>query len=505
MLGGGLLGTPGHQRVELAELAEKPETAEAILRWNFARVGGPQMSDFYFDPHVKHYTGKQNVLKGWCPKIRWADKVMHADFAHTANGQPVYLENTDNYEDMRQRFKGFEARFRATLHIPAGRTLSWTIDRGIFGREIFDWVLDSPHIHLITWEKGYRGDGWPPGQAAQDAMSVERPRNHSADLRSYHFEWLEAPWPNNPKLRRIIVRATNPEGAQIEVSILTDDNSRPANEIVWLMFDRWVQENDFKYLDEHFGLNQITSYLSQTYAEIRAELQDREMKNAAYTALQKALWEQEQRLGKLLLKERRSQQQERPRQERIAKLEAKDSRKPSERLELGRLKGARKSAQAHRAKRATQIHQIEAEIDRLKARLEQTCKAVSRLETLVGKGAVRLCGERKHLMDVIKITARNLFYEALQPFKEAYDNFRDDHVWFRHLSHSAGMIVPAGPQLAHCHLIGAADFPKPVRRIIIQLLAQFNQSAPILPDGSKRRIELILTPKSAIQLAIANR
>ena len=27
------------------------------------------------------------------------------------------------------------------------------------------------------------------------------------------------------------------------------------------MFNRWLQENDFKYRDKHFGINQITSYL----------------------------------------------------------------------------------------------------------------------------------------------------------------------------------------------------------------------------------------------------
>jgi len=48
--------------------------------------------------------------------------------------------------------------------------------------------------------------------------------------------------------------------------------------------------------------------------------------------------------------------------------------------------------------------------------------------------------QSKQLMDVIKITARDLFYEAIAPFKEAYDNFRDDHVWFRHVIRSSGVL-----------------------------------------------------------------
>ena len=44
-------------------------------------------------------------------------------------------------------------------------------------------------------------------------------------------------------------------------NVLTDDLERSAKEIVWLIFNRWIQENDFKYIDKHMGMKQITSYL----------------------------------------------------------------------------------------------------------------------------------------------------------------------------------------------------------------------------------------------------
>jgi len=44
-----------------------------VLRWNFQQLGESVMrgNDFYLDPHTKHYTGMQRVLKGWCASIRW--------------------------------------------------------------------------------------------------------------------------------------------------------------------------------------------------------------------------------------------------------------------------------------------------------------------------------------------------------------------------------------------------------------------------------------------------
>ena len=148
--GGNLLGSAVHQHNTLEAIAADPTSARALLRWNFERVDGQQESDFFFDPHTKHYTGQQKILKGWCAKIRFADKILNADFAHTRKGQPIYLENTDNYEDIRQRFAGFEERFRQTLQIPPERELTWIIDRGIFSKALLDWVANSSNKHLIT-------------------------------------------------------------------------------------------------------------------------------------------------------------------------------------------------------------------------------------------------------------------------------------------------------------------------------------------------------------------
>ena len=98
---------------------------------------------------------------------------------------------------------------------------------------------------------------WPgPGSGASDGKTViTRARNSSTDLRSYHFEFFARPWAKNPNLRQILVQATNPQGRIVQVSILTTDLTRALDEIVELMFRCWLQENDFKYLNQHFGIN----------------------------------------------------------------------------------------------------------------------------------------------------------------------------------------------------------------------------------------------------------
>ena len=55
------------------------------------------------------------------PSSYWADKVMHGDFIHTAQGHPIYFEWVDNYDDLRVRFRPLIERMRATRRSPRSK------------------------------------------------------------------------------------------------------------------------------------------------------------------------------------------------------------------------------------------------------------------------------------------------------------------------------------------------------------------------------------------------
>src|SRR5881396_398891 len=103
----------------------------------------------------------------------------------------------------------------------------------------------------------------------------------------------------------------------IQVAVLTDDTQRAASEIVRLMFCRWVQENDFKYLDKHFGINQITSYGVVGYEELREQVEDRQVRSAEIKALGEQRRQLRARQGRLLLLQVRSEHEAALRQTRI--------------------------------------------------------------------------------------------------------------------------------------------------------------------------------------------
>jgi hypothetical protein len=497
----------GAQRQRLKALAQGP-SADRLLRWNSERVGADAQTDFYLDPHTKHYTGMAAVLKGWCPTIRWADKALHSDFVHTVSGQPVYFECTDNYEDLRTRLWGVLQRARAALAWPAERVLTMVIDRAVFGQETFEKVLAEPALHLITWQKGYAGGGWDEGKVSGQCV-IERPRNRAADVQTYRFRYLDQPWAADPRWRQLIVQATNPSGRTVEVAILTDDLSRAAVEVVRLMFGRWVQENDFKYLDQHFGINQITSYGVVEYAELKGQLTDRQVESGAYRALQEQARQLRGQLGRVLWAQRQAEGRQAARQARLAELEGVVSTGPeargeeavARRRERARLKGAATRHDKRQAARQEQIGALEQQWEQIVNQAAQTGQTVSRLEDLIARGMVRLDSGPKRLLDAIKVVARNEFYRALAPFRQAYDNYRDDPEHFRRLTQSAGVLRWNG-QVLEVHLLSSVPYGVTLRRVWEKVLAGVNAGKPAWPDGSGRRVWFRLASRSELRVSL---
>ena len=498
---------PVAQREQLKTLGTEA-TLGALFTFNAEVIDGGVGADFYLDPHTKHYTGEQNVLKGWCAKIRWADKVLQSDFIHTAGGAPIYFETTDNFADLRERFFGVIGRARACLKWPTERVVTYVVDRGIFGAEVFEKILADASHHLITWQKGFVAGKWEAAQVSGSLM-MTRARNHSTDLRNYHFEYREQAWEKDPRLRQIIVQATDPKGRVAQVAILTDDATRPTKEIILLMFQRWLQENDFKYLDKHFGINQITSYRVIDYDQLRGQVKDRQIKSSQRKLLGQRRQKLRQQQGRLLLIQEQAEQRQRERELRTAELKAAIAQEPASgsepktqseaARELKKIQAAQERHTTASQTRHEQIQRLSQALSQLDAEVTAVTQTESRLESMIAAQMVRMEPRSKRLLDTLRILARNLFYQALQPFKKAYDNFRDDHDYFRKLSQSPG-VLQFGKEEIVVHLMPATSYAPAMRRIIDGVLAGLNRAPMRLPNGGERKLRFRLGSKSEIRL-----
>jgi hypothetical protein len=278
------------------------------------------------------------------------------------------------------------------------------------------------------------------------------------------------------------------------------------------MFWRWIQENDFKYLDKHYGINQITSYASIDYAELRTTLADKQIENAERKALLSERRKCQEHLKRVLHKEHNRTKQITRSKETIAEidksmdiLDAQDVSKKSEEYGALSKKKSRQHAIVSRLSKLDVSQEklaSDQQIETLNEQIAACDKKVSKLDSLVEQGYERIDVTKKRVMDSVKILARNLFYKALAPFKETYDNYRDDHEYFRCLTLAPGLWVESAEGVT-VYLEPAPHLPPKIERCFQKVLDDLQKTPLILPDGSGRIVTLKLRPNEGIKLALA--
>ncbi|HEX2956246.1 MAG TPA: hypothetical protein VHO70_05425 [Chitinispirillaceae bacterium] len=126
---------------------------------------------------------------------------------------------------------------------------------------------------------------------------------------------------------------------------------------------------------------------------------------------------------------------------------------------------------------------------------------MSKLDRLEKDGYERLDTKKKRVMDCIKILARNIFYVMIASFKKSYNNYRDDHQYFREFTHAPGFWVQNGTTIT-VYIYPAAHLPPKLRGCFEQILDEVQQKPLLLPDGSGRTFTLRLAPPEGFKLAM---
>jgi hypothetical protein len=281
-----------HQQTTLTKIATEAG-ANKIFKQNATLLDLKNDKFFYFDPHSINYTGMRDITKGWCGSAGKICKVYYQDFFHDENGNPVYFKIFDNYFDMRERFKDtLIDDFREIILDDKDAKPTFIIDRGIYGKKKMI-AIAGKGVGLVTWEKGYSKDGWDSDLNITNFI-IQRPKNNSKDIKTWKIRFIkDKTWNNIDGFYRLIVKIKPPpkgniEQPECELSILSNGYISDLD-AVKAMLNRWVQENDFKYMIEHFGLNEITSYKYYSYSDIKNLLKEKEFKED----IQKLLIEKE--------------------------------------------------------------------------------------------------------------------------------------------------------------------------------------------------------------------
>lgn len=429
---------------------------------------------FYYDPHTKKYTGMLKILAGYCGSLHQTGKVLISDYIHTIEGKPCFVEHFDNMYDLRIRFHFTVKAFKKLYPAEMRRGFTWIIDRAIYGLNAMDDIVKSGD-HIITWEKDYKKDAWN-SKLNPETFVLRLTRNNSYDIKEYFCEFQELKWQRNSEFRRFIVRVTKKIAGKkkrtIEVSVLCSNPDISAQEAITYILRRWLQENDFAYLIKHYGIDQIDSYKFNEYRNLKDKekgndflVKSREFKKlerdktALKTQYKKALDNRERKLDSFdrKLKKRLNDRKEKFiafASELTDEKEAASTKSSQRKLNSAIRKMKRHQDKTHEINHSEKLKREElkmllnkeildfkSDISELEYKIKNTVKDESRLNALIDEKYCRIDTAAKSVLDILRIQARNAFYEILETdFRPLYDNLRDDHVILRTLIKAPGRI-----------------------------------------------------------------
>ncbi len=152
---------------------------------------------------------------------------------------------------------------------------------------------------------------------------------------------------------------------------------------VYSILNRWVQENDFKYMIQHFGLNQITSYKSDSYSSLEGKLADKKIYSDEYKYFSKEEKIVQNQLKKILLKKNNHEiEQQKNKKNRVDLFHGNE-----------------------------EIKLLNEEIKKLKEQKYDVKEKINKADKFIKENKEILVSDKKAYLDAIKITARNIFYK----------------------------------------------------------------------------------------------
>jgi hypothetical protein len=199
----------------------------------------------YVDGHMKVYSGHKRLQEVWNSQRRMPPPGIHSYFVGDQQGRPLLFLTEEISTNLAKAMPRVVVAIREVL---GDRRFTVIFDRGGYDGKLFSWLVGEK-IDFITYQK------WSPG-LPEASFSRRETRFEGRRVRFFIAEdevrvGRSGPW------RRVVVRAR--DGHQ--TPILTSHGAAvSAARIAALMFARWRQENLFKYMGAHHGLDDIVSY-----------------------------------------------------------------------------------------------------------------------------------------------------------------------------------------------------------------------------------------------------
>lgn len=316
----------------------------------------------YADGHVRVYHGKRRIPKAYATRMRLALPATTDYWVNDQEGDPIFVVTAEFNEGLTAMLPKILEEARRL--VGKSRRVTMIFDRGGWSPKLFVKLIKSG-FDILTYRKG-KWREIARNQFATCAKKIEG-RKVSYELNDKNIRLLKG------RLRLRQITKLSPNGHQ--TPIVTSRRDLPAIVAAYRMFERWRQENFFKYLLEEYEIDALADYKAES------ENPERLIPNPERRKLDKQL-----ALARSKIK-------------KIAAFYGEELMSNKER-ERSTIRGFKI---AHR-ELGKQIQEAQKKVEALQARRNQMPKRI-KVKELTGQPLVRLSPERKRLTNCIKMVA----------------------------------------------------------------------------------------------------
>ena len=236
-------------RRKLGELTEPPEALEAFLSDTLKRrvaARNEAMGYLYVDGHVRVYSGKEDLPKAHVARMRLSMPATQEVWVNDAEGQPLFFVTQEAHPQLVSALPKVLEQVRGLV---GERRVTVVFDRGGWSPTLFEKMYGSG-FDVLTYRKGTAD---PVAEA--DFREVEVPGTGGRQTMWLHEAEVTPLGPDGFWMRQV---TRLKDGHQTQ--ILTTVEGVPAIEVAVRMFDRWRQENFFKYMRQEYAIDALVEH-----------------------------------------------------------------------------------------------------------------------------------------------------------------------------------------------------------------------------------------------------
>ena len=268
-------------RRKLASLAASGRAAqfgEALAQQRVA-LRGKAMGFLYVDGHVRVYHGQHALPKAHVARMRLSLPATSDYWVNDSSGDPLFVVTAAANAGLVKMLPGILDQVRRLV---GRRRVTVVFDRGGFSPELFQQIL-AAGFDLLTYRKG-RYPRIPRSRFGPHTACCGG-RKVSYVLADQEVRLLKG----RLRLRQVTRLMEN----RHQTPILTSRRDWGPVQVAYRMFDRWRQENFFKYLREEYALDALVEYAAVP------DDPTREVPNPAWAALDAQLRQAQAQVDRL--------------------------------------------------------------------------------------------------------------------------------------------------------------------------------------------------------------